>query len=149
MFAGQNDLAIEQFRKTLQIEPTFWVAHNRFGDLYLNRGMYKEALDEYQQSSALLLEETTMISALTGDKQKFQEGIQKMLEKRNQGSNSEAAQLAYCYAAFGDKDSAFQWFNTAIDERTIDWSMLAQNRVLNQLKSDPRFNDLKRRLNLQ
>jgi hypothetical protein len=52
------------------------------------------------------------------------------------------------YADLGDKDQAFQWLNTAYQER--DRLLLALNRYIqfDPLRSDPRFAELVRKVGL-
>ena len=60
--------------------------------------------------------------------------------------------LAYIYAALGEKDQAFTWLEKAYDERCvhllIDPVPHVRIRALwDPLRSDPRFQDLLRRMN--
>ena len=40
------DDAIQQYQKTLEIDPQFWVAHHYLGLAYAKKGMHREAIDE-------------------------------------------------------------------------------------------------------
>ena len=52
------------------------------------------------------------------------------------------------YAELGEKDQAFQWLNTAYQER--DWLLvdLKTDFLLDPLRSDPRFAELVRKVGL-
>ena len=57
--------------------------------------------------------------------------------------------LATIYASLGEKDKAFHYLEEAYDERSLDisWHLKADLRIDN-LRSDPRFQDLARRVQL-
>ena len=48
----------------------------------------------------------------------------------------------------GDKDQAFQWLEKAFEERDTAWfPMIKVSPMSDPLRSDPRFQDLMRRMN--
>jgi len=49
-WAGQYDQAIEEHRKTLDMDPTFVEAHLRLGWVYETKGMFAEAIAEFRQA---------------------------------------------------------------------------------------------------
>jgi len=51
------------------------------------------------------------------------------------------------YAALGMKDEAFQWLETAYRERAALVACLKADPRLDNLRADPRFKDLLRRMN--
>jgi hypothetical protein len=54
--------------------------------------------------------------------------------------------MAGIYAGLGEKDHAFEWLNRSYEER--EWLSLKLDPFLDNLRSDPRFRELLRRLNL-
>ena len=52
------------------------------------------------------------------------------------------------YAFLGDKDSAFEWLERAYEERNGTLAFLKTDVAMDNLKDDPRFVDLMRRLDL-
>lgn len=56
--------------------------------------------------------------------------------------------IATIYAALGNKDDAFAWLERAFDERDSWMNYLGLDPRLDGLRSDARFADLLRRMNL-
>jgi hypothetical protein len=56
------------------------------------------------------------------------------------------ASLAWAYAALGEKDQAFVWLEKAYAERSPDMALLQVDPPFDLLRSDPRFQDLLRRM---
>jgi len=55
--------------------------------------------------------------------------------------------FALVYGGLGDKDQAFQWLNKALEERNIELAYAKMEPHYDLLRSDPRFQDLLRRMN--
>jgi Flp pilus assembly protein TadD len=53
MRAGRDDLAIEQLRKTLEIDPNFGNAHFGLGIVYVRKAAFTEAIAEFQRATTL------------------------------------------------------------------------------------------------
>jgi len=47
---GQNDRGVEQLKQIFAMDPQYPKAHEVLGGIYLSRGMYKEAIHEFQAS---------------------------------------------------------------------------------------------------
>jgi hypothetical protein len=48
----------------------------------------------------------------------------------------------------GDRDQAFEWLERAFQERSFYMTLLKVDTVLDNLRPDPRFRDLRQRMNL-
>ena len=57
--------------------------------------------------------------------------------------------MAVIYAALDEKEEALAWLERAYDERDSWMDYLGLDSRLDGLRSDPRFADLLRRMNLQ
>jgi len=55
--------------------------------------------------------------------------------------------LGQIYAALGEKDQAFEWLEKAYQDHDLGLFFLT-DPVLDPLRDDPRFQDLRRRMNL-
>ncbi len=55
--------------------------------------------------------------------------------------------IARGYARLGEIDAAFEWLERAYEERSTSLVFLGSNPFYDPLRSDPRFDDLLRRIN--
>jgi len=60
----------------------------------------------------------------------------------------EAYSFAIVYAGLGEKDAAFQWLEQSYQDRANDLGGLKIDALVDNLRSDPRFADLVRRVGL-
>jgi hypothetical protein len=56
--------------------------------------------------------------------------------------------FASCYAAMGEREKTFAWLERAYKERATGLISLEVNNHLDNLRSDPRFRELERRVGL-
>ena len=68
------------------------------------------------------------------------------LKKRSNSSYSHASEIAVIYAALGDKSQAMTWLDKGYEERFNPGVLLRPG--FDPLRSDPRFQDLVRRIGL-
>jgi hypothetical protein len=68
------------------------------------------------------------------------------LKKRSNATYSHGSEIAVIYAALGDKDQAMTWLEKGYEERFNPGVLLSWLR--SPLRSDPRFQELVRRIGL-
>jgi len=61
---------------------------------------------------------------------------------------SASYEVATAYVLLEEKDQAFRWFDKAVEDRSDCMVALAVDPRLDSLRSDPRFQDLQRRVGL-
>jgi serine/threonine protein kinase/tetratricopeptide (TPR) repeat protein len=153
-FARQYDQAIEQERKTLELYPNFITGHIVLGMSYVYKSMYKDGIAEIQKALAVSPNDVRALStlgqayALSGRK----DDAHKVLDQLNHLSKQkyvEATAEASVFALLGEKDNAFQWLEKAHEQRSWFLASLRVDRAYDPLRSDPRFADLLRSMNLQ
>jgi serine/threonine protein kinase/tetratricopeptide (TPR) repeat protein len=155
VWARRYDEAIAGCKKLADENPTFSAVHLCLYRAYWGKRMYLQAIDEWKVYGDLNRDESTseFASAMeqafrTGGWQgAFAKGIQTRKAQRRTGYQS-AYQIAELYAELGDKDQAFMWLNTALQEH--DWSLtgLKTDFALDPIRSDPRFAELVRKVGL-
>ncbi len=148
-YAGDHDRAIEQLRKASEMEPDDAVAHVSLGQAYLQKGLHEEAMGEFQKAvrasdSDWALAILAYGHAVTGDRAEALR-ILRPVEGRGQ---TPPLELAIAYAALGDNDRAFASLTKGYEERDSGLIGIRIMPQLASLRSDPRFEELLRRMNL-
>lgn len=143
------DESIEQSRKTLELDPNFAVAHSELGQAYEQKRMYNEAITELQKAIVFSGGNTTYRSnlahayAVTGRTTQALKILNGLKNRSNQRL-SHASEIALIYAGLDEKNQAITWLERAYEQR-FDPSILLQP-AFDPLRSDPRFQDLVRRI---
>ena len=151
VLAHSYDESIRQSRKTIEMDPNFAVAHNQLGQAYLQKHTYGEAVAELQKAVELSGGSPAFIANLarayvaSGKKNKALKLLSD-LKKRSNPSYSNASEIAVIYASLGDSDQAMNWLEKGYEERFNPGVLLRPG--FDPLRSDPRFQDLARRIGL-
>jgi TolB-like protein/Flp pilus assembly protein TadD/predicted Ser/Thr protein kinase len=153
LLAGRDNEAIAQIQKTLEMDPNFAPAHTQLGWAYLKEGMNQDAISEFQKGVTLSgsdPEESVDLGyayAVTGKQAEAKKILAKLKKKRERAFVSPAA-LAIVSGALGEKDEAFAWLEKAYEVRDPTLTYLKVGPKFTPLRSDPRFQDLLRRMGL-
>jgi TolB-like protein/Tfp pilus assembly protein PilF len=147
-WSRQYDQTLQQCQRFLELNPggRLWTTP---GFAYREKGMYKEAIAAFlsapQPFSALILGHLGNAYARAGQKAEAQKLLQKLIELSKQGLGT--WEVALVYAGLGDKDRAFEWLEKAYQVHDKGLIYLKVDPPLDPLRSDPRFQDLLRRMN--
>jgi len=152
-FLGRYDDAIEQCRKTIEMDSNFAVAHWHLGLVYQQKGLYEEAISELQKAITLSGNSPLMIAALghayaKAGKRNEANRVLDELQKLSAVSYVSSLELAAIYAALGEREQAFQRLEKSYEERCFHLVNLNVRPEFAPLRSDPRFNNLMRRIGL-
>lgn len=145
---------LEASRRGVASNPNEWVEHLNLGIGYEGTGKLLEAIAEYQKAVELSNGDQGARGSLahafaTIGNRVGAQTILRDLQHRSKDSYVSPYVLATIYAGLGEKDKAFQYLKKACDERSFDisWNLKSDLRIDN-LRSDPRFQDLARRIGL-
>jgi TolB-like protein/DNA-binding winged helix-turn-helix (wHTH) protein/Flp pilus assembly protein TadD len=149
--AHSYDESIQQSRKTIEMDPTFGLAHNHLGQAYLLKHRNDDAIAELQKAVELSGGAATCMANLARAyvaSGRRSEAVQLLndLKKRAKTGASHGSEIAVIYAALGDKDQAMNWLEKGFEERFNPGVLLRPG--FDPLRSDPRFEDLMRRVGL-
>jgi eukaryotic-like serine/threonine-protein kinase len=147
------DESIEQIKKTLELEPHFFVAYHVRARAYEQKKMYAESVADCQewvkifQDDPIALASLAHVYATMGKRREAQDIIGKLLETSKQRYFS-PYWIAVAYAGLGDNDQAFHYFEKAFEDRYFLIIWINSDPRFDNIRSDPRFADLVRRVGL-
>lgn len=141
-------------RKSVASRPDFWISHYFLGVGYEGSGRLQDAIAEYQKAVQLSQGDTdptaglAHVYAVAGRKADAEKILQQWLRPGHTGYIS-PYMIATIYAGLGEKDKAFDFLERAYRERSTDLPYFAKADLrIDELRSDPRLQDLLRRVGL-
>ena len=153
LYARQYDEAIQQFRKTRQLYPDLdSPMYMQLGDAYYQKGMFDEAFQEYVKGlsgagyEAAKIEDLKKAFAKSGIKGFYQAALEQ--EKAVPQEQQNRPEIAELYARVGEKDAAFEWLEKGYAAHDDEMVRLKEQIGYDNLRSDPRYADLLRRVGL-
>jgi eukaryotic-like serine/threonine-protein kinase len=142
----QFDAAIEQLKKTLEMDPNFFNAHNQLRSAYRDMGKYDLWLQEWGKSAAISgdqedatnVKEVARVYAESGyaAAAKRSAELQEQLAKRHY---IDPSIVGYEYAYTGNKEQTFAWLQKAAAERSSSLQLIKIVRPLDPWRTDPRY----------
>jgi TolB-like protein/Tfp pilus assembly protein PilF len=160
-FAGDYEKSLMQFQHTIEMDPTFPLAHLYLSGLLQYMDRYKESIQEWQKSQLLsgsdpddvAREVAARLEAFNkgGEKGFWQYVLKGMLqaEKPGQPQKPAASDLAMAYAMAGDNNKAFEWLDRAFEQREgQEITLLKCEPYFKNLRGDPRFTALLQRMGI-
>src|SRR5216684_2391016 len=150
--ARRQDDHIEQLEKTLELDPNFAPVNWGLGLGYLEKGMYEPAIAAMQKSVQLSQRAPIFVSllgeayAVAGRREDAQEILDELKETAKQRYVTPYV-LARIFTALNEKDEAFRLLEKAFREHAAWTAFMKSDPRLDNLRSDPRFGDLLRRMN--
>jgi len=153
-YSRQYDKAIEQFKKALNLDPAFTSAHNFMFLSYIQKGMYEDAIVELQEMMTLegidpkLTAEAQNIYATSGIKGVFQIYLSYLKKASDQGY-VDPILLAEIHAFLNEKDQAFEWLEKACEEQSAMLVYLRVEPLVDNIRSDPRFKAILKKMGLE
>lgn len=149
--ARRPDEAIEELRKALEVDDHF-LLHFRLGLVYCQKqGMHREAVEEMEQAVTLSGRSTETLIGLAqaygvASKMPAMEEIIRELQCASRYVSP--YDVARTFACVKDKEQAFAWLEKAYEEHNPDLIELKMETSFDTIRSDPRFNNLLRRIDL-
>ena len=151
-FSRRYDEAITQLKELLELSPKASFAHSRLSWNYLQKGMFDDAITEMETAVTLAPKVTEHMWKLgyaygvAGRHAKAREILVQMHDLAEQ-QYVHAYAFALIHLGLGDNDAALGWLEKAYQDRN-SWMVYTNvSPQLDPLRSDPRFQDLLRRMN--
>ncbi|MDQ5858807.1 MAG: hypothetical protein M3542_11105, partial [Acidobacteriota bacterium] len=150
---GDYGRATVQLDRALALEPAYWVPHLVRTWMYERKGDFAAAVREAEavdprQAGPVAVAGLARAYALAGRKADARK-ILRELEKLSRTEHVSPFFFAEVHAALGEKDLAFEWLRKCQRERSNGLALWAkEGPALDPLRSDPRYGQLLRDLNL-
>jgi serine/threonine protein kinase/Tfp pilus assembly protein PilF len=151
------DESIPHFQKALDLYPNAAFIRAQLAWSYAMKGMYLQALAEYGKiaepdkavaaENQLVADGLGWVYAVSGRRAEAQK-IAKEVEELSSHTYVDFYQLATIYAGLGDKDEAFRLLEKGYEERSAGMVYLAIDPFWDNVRSNPRYTDLLRRIGL-
>lgn len=150
--ARRYDEAIRQLQYVIELQPSLTGVHLCLGTSYAMKGMYAEAIAEYQKENTNEGEITTGVQAYMGYAYamsgKRDEALAILHKLKSTKEYVSPAELSILYAGLRNKEAAFQSLERAYAAHDLQLQFLKVEPHYDSLRSDPRFTDLMRRVGL-
>ncbi|MCF7763608.1 MAG: protein kinase [Verrucomicrobia bacterium] len=157
-YEGRTEQAIKHARTLIEADSTFVPGYVFLCLSYLQQSSYEQGIAEIEKAVTAFPESTDALSilgyacAVAGKREEAQSVLRK-LDNLPKEAYVPPGSIAMIYAALGEKDMAFEWLEKACEDRSIlsvgMFAYVKLHPAFDPLRSDPRFADLLRRMNLQ
>ena len=150
--ARQYDHAIEQFRKVLEMDANFSFTHLNLGWAYVLNKMYEPGTAELLKTISLSGPEPEALSdlgyayAASGHRPEAQKLLIELSRMASQ--RVPPAYMARIYVGLGDQTRALAWLEKSYQDRSLGQFDVLVDAGWDPLRSDPRFQNLLRRMGL-
>jgi tetratricopeptide (TPR) repeat protein len=144
---------LEAGEKSVAAYPNGWSSHYFLAVGYEGSGRVAQAIPEYQRAVELSEADTDAIAGLAhaytaAGKKTEAEKVLRELQTRSKTDYVSPYMIGAIYAGLGNKDKAFEFLERAYKEKSPDMAyFLKADLRLDSLRSDPRFQDLLKRMN--
>jgi TolB-like protein/DNA-binding winged helix-turn-helix (wHTH) protein/Flp pilus assembly protein TadD len=149
--ARRYDEAIEILQNAIKLTPESIGAHFTLGYTYAAKGMSERAINEFQKVISIQGETTTGLCylgyalAMSGKRSEARAILDKLKTTKEYVSPTE---LAVLYVGLGDNDGAIASLEKAYAAHDLQLQTLKVDPGLDRLRSDPRFQNLVRKVGL-
>jgi TolB-like protein/Tfp pilus assembly protein PilF len=142
-----DDLAIAQLRRTEEIEPNDPRAYEFLSGIYEEKQMYGEAIQQLQKAATLRGAPPAELAGLERAYQQSGPKGYRLWQLAQAKRRNAPYDIAMAYARLGDASQSMHWLEKSYQQH--DWQMvqLRSIRAWDPIRSDPRFQDLLRRMN--
>ncbi len=148
--ARQYDLAIEQYRRALELSPNHPNARPLLALVYEAKGMYAQAIAELEAAEPFWAGTSRVrgplgrVYGLAGRRAEALKVLQELIRERAGPKYIAADDIAAVYIGLGESDRAFAWLQRACEERATALVNLKVEPAFDGLRGDRRFAELLR-----
>ena len=151
IYARRYDQALKQCAKVIELDPMSGPAYAGLGWAYRCKSLYEPAIAPLRRACELWPGSTAIgmlgeLYAAAG----YRAEAQKILEQLKELSKKQYVTpyvVARIHLTLGEIDEAFHWLEVAYQQRAEWMVVLKVDPCLDNLRSEPRFQNLMRRMN--
>ncbi len=154
LHAGQTDAAIDRLNKTIDLDPNFWLAHLFAASAYIEKGMYEAAAREGNDAKRLSPSQNWSIAfagyalAKAGKPSEARAVLDELL-LLSETRYVPPYHFALIYNGLGESDKALDYLEKGFAEKDVRMVFLNVEPKWNNLRREPRFVELMRRMNFE
>jgi serine/threonine-protein kinase len=145
---GRYDLAIQEAKKALEMDPNYADAFLAIGNALLARRKPADAIAEFSRAPKMgnrMQSGIASAEAMLGHRDSAMKIVGDLeAEARHHYIGPEA--IAAVYFSLGDRNRGFEWLEKAYDARSAYMVLLRSDRRWDGVRSDPRFIALQRKV---
>jgi tetratricopeptide (TPR) repeat protein len=152
LYLREHERAIEQCTKTLELDPTFILAHTFKGQAHEQLGEFANAITAFEKAVELSRRHPTYLAdlghgfAIAGRQTDAMNVLDEMKDISSRRYVA-ARSFAEVHLGLGQVDEAFGWLEQAFQQRNGWLIHIRENPRYDRLRADPRYLDLVRRMN--
>jgi serine/threonine-protein kinase len=152
LLARQPNQAIEQLRKTLELDPKYPLAHLFLALAYNQKGLHEQAIAELEryanspESPTIFKATLGFIYGQSGRKAEAISILNELAERPTTNEYLSPFQIALIYIGLGENDKAIEWLQTAKRDRDPFLMYIRVDPNFDSLRMDPRFVELMKQI---
>ncbi|MDQ3748575.1 MAG: winged helix-turn-helix domain-containing protein [Acidobacteriota bacterium] len=153
-FAGYSDEAVSRLNKTLELDPNFWHTHLILSGIYTEKQMFSEAVAEAEKAARFSGGNSQAVAvkgyalAKSGNPAQARIALAE-LQKLSTEKYVPAYNFAIIYNALGETETALNYLEKAFVEKNVLMVFLKVDPKWNNLRNEPRFVEIIKRMNLE
>jgi len=154
-YAGKYDEAVVSLQKTIELEPSFFLGHLVLTRVYVEKKMYSEAIAEaikardFSGGHSEAVAHLVYALAKSGRREEALAALNELDHRAAEQRYVPPYNLALAYYGLGETDEAIGWLEKGLRQRDVRMTFLRVDPKWNNLRTDPRFTDIVRRVGFQ
>ena len=147
------DESVEEGHRTIELDPSFAVAYDVLGGVLATKGLFSDAVPYIEKAvtlshgAAIPTANLGYVRARLGQRDEARQILRQLAEDAKD-RYTPALAFAVVHLGLGENDQALDWLDKAYEERFNRLAYLRREPVWDALRSEPRFIDLLRRINM-
>jgi adenylate cyclase len=150
LYSGRYDEAIKYLKDVLELDPNNSFSLANLGLAHIQKGLVEEGLKEVERASELsgrVNADLAYAYVKAGEPDKARALLKELLTPR-ENRHLSATAVAGIYSALGEKDKALDWLERAYEEHSGYLVAMNVEFIFENIRNEPRFQTILRKMNL-